>query len=158
MKLARDNAGALFVEHLIAFMPVMYFFLAIWQLMELFTADLIVRRAANAAVRAAVVVLPDDPNALGRDGNINQFAGLRRDYVQRAAELVLMSAGNIEDNVRVEVTGNFSGHNPVTAEVTARFRCTAGWVNIVCGGQQTRTLTQSSTHVYQGASFSYDSF
>lgn len=158
MKIARDTAGALFVEHLIAFLPVMYFFLATWQLIELFTADLIVRRAANAAVRAAAVVLPDDPNSFGRDANIHKYAGLRRDYVQLAAELVLMAAGNIEDNVTVEVTGNFSGHSPITAEVTARFRCTAGWVNIVCGGQPTRTLTQSSTYVYQGASFSYDSF
>lgn len=157
MKLARDRRGALFVEHLIAFLPVMYFFLSTWQLIELFTADLIVRRAANAAVRAAVVVLPDDPNAFGRDGNINEYAGLRREYVQRAAELVLMAAGNIEDNVRVDVSGNFSEHNPITAEVSVSFRCTAGWVNIVCGGQPTRALTARSTHAYQGARFSYDS-
>lgn len=157
MKLSRDNSGALFVEHLICFVPVMYFFLATWQLIELFTADLIVRRAANAAARAAVVVLPDDPNAFGRDGDINKYAGLRREYVQRAAELVLMAAGNIEDNVRVDVTGNFSQHNPITAEVTAQFRCAASWVNVVCGGQPTRTLTARSTHVYQGASYDYDS-
>jgi hypothetical protein len=157
MKLLRENAGALFVEHLIAFVPVMYLFLATWQLIELFTTDLIVRRAANAAVRAAVVVLPDDPSAFGRDGNIHQYAGLRREYVQRAAELVLLAAGNVEDNVTVEVTGNFSEHNPITAEVTARFRCAASWVNIVCGGQPTRTLSARSTHAYQGASFSYDS-
>lgn len=157
MKLEQDSRGALFVEYLIAFLPVMYFFLSAWQLIELFTADLIVRRAANAAVRAAVVVLPDDPNAFGRDSNINQYAGLRREYVQRAAELVLMAAGNIEDNVRVELSGNFSEHNPITAEVTANFRCSASWVNIVCGGQPTRALTARSTHAYQGARFSYDS-
>lgn len=157
MKLEQDSRGALFVEYLIAFLPVMYFFLSAWQLIELFTADLIVRRAANAAVRAAVVVLPDDPNAFGRDSNINQYAGLRQEYVQRAAELVLMAAGNIEDNVRVELSGNFSEHNPITAEVTANFRCSASWVNIVCGGQPTRALTARSTHAYQGARFSYDS-
>jgi Flp pilus assembly protein TadG len=157
MKLARDTRGALFVEHLIAFLPVMYLFLCTWQLIELFTTDLIVRRAANAAVRAAVVVLPDDPNAFGRDTGINTYTGLRREYVQRAAELVLMAAGNIEDNVEVQVSGTFSEHNPVTAEVRARFRCTASWVNIVCGGQATRTLVGRSTHAYQGARFSYDS-
>ena len=157
MRLARDTSGALFVEHLIAFLPVMYFFLATWQLIDLFTADLIVRRAANAAVRAAVVVLPDDPNAFGRDKDIHQYAGLRREYVQRAAELVLMAAGNIEDNVRVELTGTFSDHNPITAAVTVSYRCTAAWVNIICGGQPTRALTARSTHAYQGARFSYDS-
>ncbi|MET0413967.1 MAG: hypothetical protein ABW217_21840 [Polyangiaceae bacterium] len=157
MKLARDTRGALFVEHLIAFLPVMYFFLATWQLMELFVADLIVQRAANAAVRAAVVVLPDDPNAFGRDGDINKFQGMRRDYVQLAAELVLMTSNNIEDNAEVQLSGTFSEHNPITAEVRARFRCSAGWVNIVCGGRSTRTLVARSTHAYQGARFSYDS-
>lgn len=157
MKLGRDTAGALFVEHLIAFLPVMYFFLATWQLIDLFTADLVVRRAANAAVRAAVVVLPDDPNAFGRDGDIHRYAGLRREYVQRAAELVLMAAGNIEDNARVELTGTFSDHNPITAEVTVNYRCAAAWVNIICGGRPTRTLTAQATHAYQGAGFSYDS-
>lgn len=157
MKLIRHTSGAVFVEHLIAFAPVMLFFLSTWQLIELFTADLVVRRAANAAVRAAVVVLPDDPNALGRDSGINTFSGLRREYVQRAAELVLMAAPNIEDGASVQLSGTFSEHNPVTAEVTARFRCTASWVNFVCGGQPTRTLTARSTHAYQGARYSYDS-
>jgi hypothetical protein len=157
MRLLRDNAGALFVEHLIAFLPVMYFFLATWQLIELFVADLIVRRAANAAVRAAVVVLPDDPNAFGRDGNIHQYAGLRQQYVQTAAELILQAAGNIEDNVSVQLSGQFREHEPITAEVRANFRCTASWVNIVCGGQPTRALVARSTHAYQGARFSYDS-
>lgn len=157
MKLAPDTRGALFVEHLIAFLPVMYFFLATWQLMELFVADLIVQRAANAAVRAAVVVLPDDPNAFGRDRDINKYQGMRRDYVKRAADLVLMTSNNIEDNAVVELSGTYAEHNPITAEVRARFRCVAGWVNIVCGGQSTRTLTARSTHAYQGARYSYDS-
>jgi Flp pilus assembly protein TadG len=157
MRLIRDTAGALFVEHLIAFLPVMYFFLATWQLIELFATDLVVRRAANAAVRAAVVVLPDDPNAFGRDKAINTYSGMRREYVQTAAELILQAAGNVEDNVVVELSGNFSEHNPITAEVRVNFRCTASWVNIVCGGQPTRTLVARSTHAYQGARFSYDS-
>ncbi|HTV18063.1 MAG TPA: hypothetical protein VMG12_05315 [Polyangiaceae bacterium] len=157
MKLAHCTSGALFVEHLIAFAPVMYFFLATWQLIELCATDLIVRRAANAAVRAAAVVLPDDPNSFGRDNGINTYAGLRRDYVQRAAELVLLAAGNVEDNVTVDVSGTFSEHNLITVEVTARFRCTAAWLNIVCGGQPTRALTARSTYVYQGARFDYDS-
>lgn len=158
MRVLRDTAGALFVEHLIAFLPVIYFFLATWQLMELYVADLIVQRAANAAVRAAVVVLPDDPNAFGRDGGINTYTGLRRQYVVAAAELILAAAATIEDNVSVEVSGRFSEHNPITAEVRANFRCVASWVNIVCGGQPTRALVARSTHVYQGARFSYDSY
>lgn len=157
MSLRRDARGAVFVEHTIALFPVLYTFFMTWQLIEFFAADLIVQRAANAAVRAAVVVLPDDPNAFGRDGDLHKYAGMRRDLVRRAAELVLLSAGNIEDNVSVEVTGTFSEHNPITAEVRASFRCVASWANAVCGGQATRTLVARSTHAYQGARFSYDS-
>jgi hypothetical protein len=157
MKILRDTTGAIFVEHMIAFLPVIYLFLVTWQLIELQVADLCVRRAANAAVRAAIVVLPDDPNSFGRDSGINTYTGLRQRYVQLAAELILQATPNIEDDVTVELTGNFSEHNPITAEVRANFRCVAGWVNIVCGLRQSRQLVARSTHVYQGAGFDYDS-
>jgi Flp pilus assembly protein TadG len=157
MKLARDTRGAVFVEHAIALFPVLYTFFMTWQLIEFFAADLIVQRAANAAVRAAAVVLPDDPNAFGRDSDLHKYAGVRREYVQRAAELVLMAAGNIEDNVTVDLSGTFSEHNPITAEVRVNFRCAASWANAVCGGRATRTIAARSTYPYQGARFSYDS-
>jgi hypothetical protein len=157
MKILRDTTGAIFVEHMVAFLPVMYLFLVTWQLIELQVADLCVRRAANAAVRAAIVVLPDDPNSFGRDTDINKYAGLRRRYVQLAAELILQASPNIEDNVTVDLTGPFTEHTPITAEVRANFRCVAGWVNIVCGFGQSRQLVSRSTHVYQGAGFDYDS-
>ena len=73
----RDARGAVFVEQLIAFLPVMFFFLAAWQLMELCAGDLLVKRAASAAARAAVVVLPDDPMFYG-DVAVNSFTGARR--------------------------------------------------------------------------------
>lgn len=59
--LLRHDGGAVFVEHLIAYLPVLFFFLATWQLIELCAARLIVQRAASAAARAAIVILPDDP-------------------------------------------------------------------------------------------------
>lgn len=156
MSLVDDTRGAIFVEHLIAFLPVTYFFLAVWQLTSLFAAHLIVQRAANAAARAAIVVLPDDPNAFGRDGDIHSFAGLRKEYVELAARLVLQASPHFENDIQVSLTGTFSEHNPITASVSAKFRCTAAWVNVVCGGQSTRSLSARSTHVYQGARYSYD--
>ena len=57
MKRSRLEAseGAVFVETLIAYLPVMFFFMATWQLSELCAAHLIVLRAASVAARAAAV-------------------------------------------------------------------------------------------------------
>lgn len=60
--LRRDETGAVMVEYLVAFLPVIFSFLATWQLLEVCAADLIIRRAASAAARGAAVVLPDDPS------------------------------------------------------------------------------------------------
>src|SRR6478752_1790726 len=56
-----DTRGAVIVEKLIAYFPTLLFFFATWQVAEMYTAKLIVDRAASAAGRAAAVVLADDP-------------------------------------------------------------------------------------------------
>ena len=60
-----DQRGVIFVEFLIAFVPLWAFFLCIVQLAFVARADLMVRHAADSAARSAVVVLPDDPNEYG---------------------------------------------------------------------------------------------
>jgi hypothetical protein len=60
-----DERGAVYLEFLIAFMPVFLLFLAICQLALIAMAELVVRHAAYAAVRSAVVVLEDDPAHYG---------------------------------------------------------------------------------------------
>jgi hypothetical protein len=57
----RSSSGAIFVEVLVAIIPVLVFFFGLLQLGLLYTARLIVRHAAQRAVRSAVVVLEDDP-------------------------------------------------------------------------------------------------
>lgn len=56
-----DARGAVYVEFIIAFMPIFVLFLAICQLSLLVVARLVVSHAAVTAARAAVVVLEDDP-------------------------------------------------------------------------------------------------
>lgn len=56
-----DERGAVYVEFLLAFMPVFLMFLAICQLALINTAALVVRHAAYVAARSAIVVLEDDP-------------------------------------------------------------------------------------------------
>jgi hypothetical protein len=60
-ELAKGTSGAVYVEFLIAFIPVFVMILGMVQSALLYTGHLIVQHAAATAVRAAIVVLPDDP-------------------------------------------------------------------------------------------------
>jgi hypothetical protein len=79
--LREDSRGAIFVEHLISYLPVMFFFLATWQLVELCAAHLVCKRAASAAARAAIVVLADDPAYYGNIPK-DTFEGKRAEDVK----------------------------------------------------------------------------
>ena len=59
--LAKDDKGVAYAEFLIAFPPVLILFLCLVQLSLMYVGKLAVRHSANRAARAAVVVLPDDP-------------------------------------------------------------------------------------------------
>jgi hypothetical protein len=147
------RSGAVIVEHLIVFLPTLFFCLATIQTILLCAGDLVVRRAASAAARAAVVILPD-PIAYGGAGR-HQFAGARRDAVVKAARMILAADPHFDANdVAVTVTGA-SGEGPLTATVRARYQCFASFVNIVCGGSS-RELKASSTQVYHGADYAFE--
>lgn len=60
-----DVRGAVYVEFLLVFLPVFLLFLAIVQLGFVYAARLVVQHAANRAVRAAVVIIDDDPARYG---------------------------------------------------------------------------------------------
>lgn len=80
-----DEGGVVFVEFLVAFLPLWVFFLSVVQLAFVSHADLVVRHAADSAARSAAVVLPDDPAAYGgspkmvldrTDGNADEMSAL----------------------------------------------------------------------------------
>lgn len=147
------NEGAVFVEMLIAYLPIMFFFMATWQLSELCAAHLVVLRAASAAARAAAVVLPDDPFYYEGTG-INAFEGSRKGDIELAAKMVLAAAPQISDDPVISVSGN-SGNGPVKATVVANFHCAAGWVSLVCGGGGVRALRAEAEYAYQGAKYTF---
>ncbi|HYQ03437.1 MAG TPA: hypothetical protein VER96_32405 [Polyangiaceae bacterium] len=153
--LRRDQRGAVFVEHIIAYMPVMFFFMATWQLMELCAAHLILKRAASAAARAAVVVLSDDP-AYYDDVPKDSFSGKRKEDIEFAAELILSTSPHFSSDAKIEIASDFKAGDPLTATVKARFHCFASWVSLVCGPTGVRELTAKSTYAYQGASYNYE--
>ncbi len=63
--LLRSQGGVLFLEFLVSFLPVWVFSLCVFQLALIARANLVVKRAADAAARSAAVVLPDDPAEYG---------------------------------------------------------------------------------------------
>jgi len=79
------ESGAAYVEFLISFLPVFTMFLCMTQLALMYAARLTVAHSANTAARAAVVVIPDDPQRYGGDP-INQIrymgAGLSHTSIQ----------------------------------------------------------------------------
>lgn len=152
-QLRAETRGVIFVEHLIAYLPVMFFFMATWQLIEMCAAHLVLKRAASAAARAAVVVLPDDPAYYG-DVPKDKFQGKRQEDVKLAAALVLGVNPHFGD-FDVDVTET-TGSQPLTATVRANFYCFAGWASLVCGPGGARLLTAKSTYAYQGASYNYE--
>ena len=87
-----DRRGVVFVEFLIAFLPVYTFFLCFLQLALLFAVRLVAEHAAIDAARAAAVVIGDDPKRYGGE-KINRLTvkGSARYEAVRDAALLSMA-------------------------------------------------------------------
>lgn len=96
----KDQRGVVYLETLIAFVPVFFFFLGTLQIADAGAAHLIVKHAATVAARAAVVVLPDDGVYYNDKDNaqLHQFAGLRRDDIESAADRILGANARLDDS------------------------------------------------------------
>ncbi len=88
--LLRETRGAVYVEFLIAFLPVFVFFLCMIQLSLLFSAKLMVEHAAVIGARAAAVVFGDAPSVYGESAaETNVMTKKRRQTVYDAVVLSL---------------------------------------------------------------------
>jgi hypothetical protein len=160
-----DERGVVYVETVAALVPVLLLFVGALQFGHASASFLIVERAASAAARAAIVVLPDDGRFYGDEGNahVNEFSGLRKDDIVRAAENVLSAAFPVrrradkerEVKPRVSVSGAFAGFAPLTATVEARYACFPGVFGFMCGVDREIAMRARSTLPYQGADFDY---
>lgn len=101
---AGDVRGAVFVEQIIAFLPVIFFSLAVWQLIELCVGHLVVQRAASAAARAAIVVLPDDGTFYDK-AQLHEYTGERQTDIELAAALILATNAHFQKRPVVTVEG-----------------------------------------------------
>jgi len=62
MRVREDTRGAVYIEFLVAFIPMFILFLGLLQVSLIFVANFVVTHAANRATRAAIVVLDDNPD------------------------------------------------------------------------------------------------
>lgn len=156
----RDQRGAVYLEMLISYLPVLLFFFGVLQLADVAAAHLIVERAAGAAVRAAVVVIPDDE--VFYLGTELSPAERKRADIERAADMVLRAMHRlVHDGHNVELNRDMSIEHerdhlrdPVTARVSVEYRCFA---RLFCGWGGTLSLQAEATLPYQGARYRYPS-
>ena len=154
---AKSSAGgAVMVEFLIAYLPVLVAFLMFWQLGELLVAQMIVERASSAAGRAAIVVLPDDP-AFYDAQPAGQFEGERKREIRLAAGMMLAASPHLSENFTVDISNVPAGDDDVaeiTVKVDAEFHCKR--LTWVCGADGIALLSSSSQHTYHGANYDYE--
>jgi len=152
LSVAPAVAGTVYVEYLVALLPFLLLALSGLQLLELWTGQILVKRAALAAVRAAAVVLPDDPRFYD-DLPTGRCEGARKSAIELAASLVLAPVPQFRELVDVQLELP-PGSTLLTATVRARFSCSLGFVSVVCGGGE-RVLSAHASFPYQAARYVY---
>lgn len=154
--LAADRRGAVYVEFLVAFLPVFFFFLSLVQFTFLQGANLVVKHAATTAVRAAIVVLHDDPSHYD-DVPTGRATGKRREDIERAARIPLAVLGVRPDALKLEMAESFERDAQVTVKLEYRYRCQVPWGrSVVCSFlTNERTLRAEATMPNQGVAWRY---
>lgn len=162
--LERDARGAVYVEFLIAFLPLLVFFECLVQLAGLITAKLVVAHAASCGARAASVVVWDDPKYYS-NVEPGSATGQRRDDIEKAVAIPLRAVKSI---VKMKVTmpsgdgagddrTSYGADDVVRVRVEATYRCMVPLAShLVCGlvtGR--RTLTAEAAMPGQGAEYKY---
>ena len=152
----RSQAGGVYVEFLIAFLPVFFFFLGLVQLAFVQVANLVVKHAATKAVRAAVVVLPDDPQYYGGVA-VGSYSGQRRSDIERAAQIPLATLGLLEAaTAKVSINTAYSRNALLTAQVDFQYHCKVPWGRfVVCGLTNFKKISGQATMTAQGALYEY---
>jgi Flp pilus assembly protein TadG len=154
MKTLHASCGAVYVEFIIAIVPMLTLFWGLLQINGLLLADLVVRHAAVNAARAAVVC-DSDEHTRGQAG--------AEECALEAASATTKSVKSIRA-VSVTVEGaSESGNAPVTATVSADYYCQVPLVSrlacaLVRGDRSSlaiATLKRKATLPNQGHYYKY---
>ncbi|HTJ80130.1 MAG TPA: hypothetical protein VL400_00365 [Polyangiaceae bacterium] len=154
--LLRDAKGAVYVEFLIAFFPLFFFFLSLVQLAFVTSANLITKHSAVTAARAAIVVLNDDPKHYGGEP-VGRFSGKRKADIERAARIPLSTMGYDLAAVKVDMPDSVAPEDAITVRVEYDYHCKVPWGrSAVCSFFTNRKkLVAEATLPNQGATFRY---
>jgi hypothetical protein len=160
-----DTRGAVYVEFLIAFLPLFIFFMCLLQMAGIHMAKLDTLHAAETGVRAAIVVIPDDP---AKYDNVEpgKISGKRKADIVKAASLPLAAVRSIK-GIRVTFPSSPGGTDDlsqvsrddlVRVKVAVIYRCTIPLAkHFVCDAiSSTRKLTAEAALPNQGADYSYE--
>lgn len=158
-----DRRGAVYVEFLIAFLPMFVLFLSLVQLTLIEMADLVAKHAAVCAARAAIVVLGDDPKNYG-GVDVEQAEGDRLADIKLAATAPLWSIDPLPD-VDVKLPSSAGGTDSKTAflrddivhvRLEYNFPCKVPLAKtLVCGLLARHKLVTEAAMPNQGADFAY---
>jgi len=155
-----DSSGVLVIEAIMLYVPVALFFFLTWQVGELAAADLVLARAASAASREAVVVLPDDPRRYGDEPVLDAHGQRRRAAIEAMARSVLSAAPSFDPRSLKLELAFVAGPDPdvllLDTRISADFRCTGGGLSlIVCGASSRRRLSAATRDVVHAARYEY---
>jgi hypothetical protein len=144
-QLSPDTRGTVRLESLVASLPLLLAFFALWELGELLAVRAVVQRASEAAGREAAVALPGDPASYDGEPRFS-FAGARRADIELAAGLVLASVPGLTAHFDVAV-GRLPPHaSSVAVTVRARHACSA--ISLLCGADSALELSASREHAF----------
>lgn len=177
-RLSKDRRGAVYVELIIAFLPVFLFFSYLVQFGLLCAASVVTKHAAWMAARAAMVIIPDNPIyygggvgvawktpsplgmlACGQPPNPITFSpnGAQISEIQVAAGRILQPMGGVSSGNLPTVTLDKSSYtitDNITVKVEYAFPCTIPIGNLMCLGA-TKTITAQASIPMQGANYHY---
>ena len=158
--LRADTRGAVTIETLLVYVPVALFFFLTCQIGELAAADLVLARAATAASREAVVVLPDDTRLYSGEPVLATHGPRRRAAIAEVARDVLWAAPSFDPSSLELELQLLPGPDPdvtlLQTRLRADFRCTGGGLSfIVCGASSRRTLSATARDVVHTARYEY---
>jgi hypothetical protein len=150
--------GAVMVEFLAVFFPLLIFFLGLIQLGFVQSASIVVNHAAMKAARVASMVSHDDPKYYG-GAPINDLSpgSPRRVKIDDAARLPLATIGN-PASATIKLNKNGGGYardELITVTVNFTYTCAVPFVRVVwCNGGKLDLMGEASLP-NQGADFIY---
>lgn len=152
--LSRNRRGAVYVEFLAVFFPLLTFFLGLVQMAFLQAATIIVQHSASKAVRTATLVMYDHPDAWSGDQG-GKVTGAKRKVVEQDANIQLSTLGTTKGKVTFNDSA-YDRNQPLTVTVDYDYTCRVPLGRIIaCGLDGKKDIHAQATLPNQGADFMY---